>query len=113
VDNALSPAVAEGLRIIAGHDAVHRARLWQAGGARIFVQAASEGRALISADTDFGSILALGKPSVILFRRGPRKPTEAAPTPRFQPRSRWRACRAHRVIELIELGGLPMWAAST
>lgn len=78
VDNALSPYVAEGLRK-AGYDAVHVRERGMAASSdkEIFELAAREGRIILSADTDFGTLLAFyqaAKPSVVIFRQSDKRP---------------------------------------
>ena len=73
VDNALSPLISERLRS-SGHDSVHVRDygLQAADDEVIFDRAAEENRIIVSAEADFGTLLAAraaNKPSVIPFRR--------------------------------------------
>lgn len=72
IDNALSPTLVEPLRDL-GHDAVHVGTLGLAGATdeELFDLASNDDRVIVSADTDFGTLLAkrtAAKPSVVLFR---------------------------------------------
>jgi predicted nuclease of predicted toxin-antitoxin system len=73
VDECLTPRVAERL-VAAGHDAVHVGEVGLLGSpdADVMAEATASGRVVVSADTDFGELLAKGRhalPSVILLRR--------------------------------------------
>ena len=74
IDNALSPQIASGL-VEAGYDAIHvrDLNMGTSSDIDIFDLAIVEQSVIISADTDFGTLLSLRSekfPSVILFRRG-------------------------------------------
>lgn len=83
IDNALSPIVSTLLRA-GGHDAIHvrDQNLGAASDKTILDFAATDGRVVVSADTDFGTLLALRQmrtPSVILLRRASqRRPEQQA-----------------------------------
>lgn len=67
----------------AGYDALHVRDIGLASATddEIFTYALRENRIIVSADTDFGTILSLqqqSKPSLILFRRSTRKPERQA-----------------------------------
>ncbi len=82
VDECLTADVAR-LLVAAGHDAVHVRDLDLIGGSDLEVMAAATGanRIVISADTDFGELLAkegCSVPSVILLRRRHDPSSQAA-----------------------------------
>lgn len=73
IDQNLSPLVATGLSE-AGHDAIHVSGLGmeRADDSAVLDRASAEGRVIVSADIDFGTLLAVSgadRPSVVLIRR--------------------------------------------
>lgn len=82
IDECLSGRLAV-LLVDAGHDAVHAGHLGLLGATdeAVLLAAMTETRVVVSADTDFGGILAASRaqhPSVILFRRQGRTAEQQA-----------------------------------
>jgi predicted nuclease of predicted toxin-antitoxin system len=82
IDEAMSQQVA---RILTeqGHDALHAEDFGLLGApdTEVMATAGGEQRVLVSVDTDFGELLALGRhpgPSVVLLRKAPHRPEEQA-----------------------------------
>jgi predicted nuclease of predicted toxin-antitoxin system len=103
VDNALSPLLSKRLAQ-SGHDCVHVRDYGLASAADeiVFGIAARENRILVSADTDFGTLLAetgWSRPSVILFRR-----TSGNPLIEFELLSA--ALRSTEICEALERGSI-------
>lgn len=83
LDEALSQRLAPILQA-AGHDCIHIRDLGLQGRPdnEIMTAAVADSRVLVSLDTDFGELLALGQqagPSVLLLRRAPHSPALQAP----------------------------------
>lgn len=81
IDQCLSPRLAEGLTEL-GHDAIHTAELGleSAEDSAILGAAREEGRIVITADSDFGTLLASTRatsPSVLYVRRGSGRRADA------------------------------------
>lgn len=82
IDESLSSRVSRALAE-AGHDALHVGDLDLLGAPDTAAMAAAgdTGRCVVSVDTDFGELLAVGQhpgPSVILLRRAPHRPDDQA-----------------------------------
>ncbi len=82
VDEALSPRVAR-LLTEAGHEAIHASDAGLLGrtDAEVLAAAAADRRVVVTVDTDFGELLAVGAQpaaSVILIRRAPHWPADQA-----------------------------------
>jgi predicted nuclease of predicted toxin-antitoxin system len=79
VDQPISWEVAKGL-VAAGHDALHVRDLGMEAAADlpILERAASEGRIVVTQDTDYGTLLVTGQrtsPSIVLFRMRDGRPS--------------------------------------
>lgn len=84
IDECVSPRVGEALRK-AGHDAVHLRDVGLLGSSdeEVMASASADSRVVVSADTDFGELLATRAatlPSLILLRQSDRTATHQAQT---------------------------------